>query len=381
MMAMNRLTGAAASLFVVGSALAQVPPACRLDSAGADAAASTIRLALKAYSELGTPMPFDQVVANPVAPASSDKTLALYVIKDASTSTVGNDKCIAHTPALVKGEELDSVSVRGGCIASASKLEVQCSSQAVQMFGRQGERPGLSNPALLYVLAHEMWHIKQKRPGEYSGRVQRIDLKQSQATKLQALRDSCDPGETAAEEDADANAVRVLAKLLPEPPYREPLFSPQGSVLWGADQINLAANAWRQTALEREFISQPKPHKSFVATELPASASLVNANAKAFVCEVLTRQGGSVAYPGRGVKHPPLEVRMQRVAETLRPVAAQLPKAGAKQEYHAIAVAQEQLSDIFTFMYRENGKYLDALQSSICTRVNSDKPMAGCAAK
>lgn len=38
----------------------------------------------------------------------------------------------------------------------------------------------------------------------------------------------------------------------------------------------------------------------------------------------------------------------------------------------------EQLIDIFTFVYRENGVCLDAVQSDMCTKVNSDTPIAGC---
>ena len=362
----------------VESASAQIPPNCRLDEEGGKAAATTLRLAMKAYDPLGKPLPFDEVIANPKVAPTTTKSLAIYVIEDATTNTIGKDGCLLKKPAIVKGEELDPISVRGGCVASAGKMEVRCSSEAVQMFGKQGERPGMENPALLYVLAHEMGHILQRRPGEYAGRVELIDLKQSQAAKLEILRESCEPGQTKAEEDADQLAVQVLAKLLPEPPYREPLFSAQGSVLWGVDQLNLAANTWRKASLEREFISQPDPHKSFVPIEFPTPEPVVQANAKKFVCEVLTRKSGVIKYPGRSTSHPPLELRMQRVAEALRPLAAELPKTGMQQEYRAVAILQEQLSDVFTFMYRETGIYLEAVQGSICSRVNSDKPTEGC---
>lgn len=72
---------------------------------------------------------------------------------------------------------------------------------------------------------------------------------------------------------------------------------------------------------------------------------------------------------------------MQRVAEALRPFAAGLPRTGGKEEYKPVAVLQEQLSDIFTFMYRETGVYMEAVQGEICTRVNSDRPADGCSAK
>ncbi|AMK79280.1 MULTISPECIES: hypothetical protein [Methylomonas] len=360
------------------TASAQIPPSCRLDEEGGKAAATTIRLAMKAYEVLGKPLPFDEVIVNPTVAPPTPKSLAVYVVTDATMSTVNKKNCVFKKPAVVQGEELDPISISGGCVAAAGKMEVRCSSEAVQMFGKQGERTGLANPALLYVLAHELGHILQRRPGEYAGRVEPIELKQPQAAKLDILRESCEPGLTKAEEDADQLAVQVLVKLLPEPPYREPLFSAQGSVLWGADQLNLAANSWRKATLEREFISQHKPHKSFVPTEFPTPTPVVQANAKRFVCEVLTRKSGVVNYPGRSSTHPTLERRMQRVAEALRPLATGLPKSDAKQEYRSIAVLQEQLSDIFTFMYRETGVYLEALQSNICSRVNSDKPTEGC---
>lgn len=365
-------------LIIAGTVSAKMLPSCRLDEEGGKTVATTIRLAMKAYAALGKPLPFDEVITNPLPAQSTPKSLAIYVVADASMSSVDKNSCIVKKPAVVNGEELDNISVQGGCVAASGKMEVRCSSDSVQMFGKQGERSGLANPALLYVLAHELGHILQRRPGEYAGRVEQIDLNQTQSEKLDILRESCEPGLTKAEEDADQLAVQVLAKLLPEPPYREPLFSAQGSVLWGVDQLNLAANSWRKVALEREFISQPEPHNSFVPIDYPTPAPVVQANAKNFVCEVLTRKSGVINYPGRSTSHPPLEQRMQRVADALRTLAAGLPKSDAQQEYQPIAVLQEQLSDVFTFIYRETGVYLESVQSSICSRVNSDKPTEGC---
>lgn len=364
------------------SAYAQIPPGCRLDDQKGKVVESTIRLAMQAYTSLGKTLPFENIVTNPNIPASDKKFLTVFVVSDASTSAVGQDGCIIKSPALVGVEELDEFSVSGGCIAIASdNPEIRCSSGAVQTFGKQGDRPSLQNPALLYVIAHELGHILQRRPGEYAGRVEPIDLRQSVNAKLEVLQESCEPGLVKAEEDADQMAVQVLAKLLPYSPYREPLFSEQGSVLWGMDQLNLAANTWRTDALEREFISQKSPHKSFVPIEFPTPAAKVKANAKRFVCDVLTKKTGIIYYPGRAATHPPLEVRMQRVAESLRPIAANLPKAGAQQEYKPIAILQEQLGDIFAVIYRETGVYLQAVQSAICTKANSDHPTEGCLGK
>jgi hypothetical protein len=213
---------------------------------------------------------------------------------------------------------------------------------------------------------------------EYAGRVETIDLAQPQSAKLEILQDSCEPGLTAAEEEADRLAVQVLAALVPEPPYRERVFSEKGSMLWAVDQLNMAANQWRKATLEREFISQPTPHKSFVPTTFPTPVATIDDNAKTFVCDVLTGTTGVVNYPGKANTHPVLEVRMQRVAEALRLLAADLPGIRTDQEYQSISVLQEQLSDILTFMYRETGVYLEAVQGAICTRVNSDDPLDEC---
>jgi len=353
------------------------PPQCRLESGSSKLVEDTLTRAAAAFSRLGKPLPFDRVIVNPKSRMVDGKTLHAYIVSDASSTSVGKNGCLQGSTALVAGEALDEVSVRGGCLASSDGLEVRCSSSAVRVFGKMA-REGRANPALLYVLAHELGHIRLGRAGEYQGRVERLNLAAPAEAKLSALKKTCDPADAAAEEDADKLATEVLAALLPQAPYRETVFSEQGSVLWGMDQLNLAANDWRKLALEREFISQPKPHPSFLATEFPTPSTKVQANAKRFVCDVLTKKSGSVLYPGMSISHPPLEERMSKVAEALRPIAAAHPKTGAQQEYRSIAVLQEQLSAIFSHIYRENGVYLEAVQSAVCTRVNGDKPTAGC---
>jgi hypothetical protein len=372
-----KVTATLVLLGSVHSAWAGPIPSCRLDHKGAQRAAQITRLAIQGYERLGHKFPFRQVIANPNKQASSPEVLTIYVIKDGSVDAAGDDGCLTEN-AVTADEKLDPISVREGCIAAAGRMEIRCSSQAVQLFGRQGTRSGLANPALLYVLAHELGHILQRRPGEYAGRVEPIELAQPQSAKLKILREACEPGLTGTEEEADRFAVEVLAALVPEPPYREQLFSEKGSVLWAVDQLNMAANQWRKTTLEREFISQPTPHKSFVPTVFPMPAEAIDANARTFVCEVLTSTTGVVNYPGRATTHPVLEVRVQRVAEALRALAADLPSTGADNDYQPISVLQEQLSDILTFMYRETGVYLDAVQSAICTQVNSDEPSDPC---
>jgi hypothetical protein len=53
-------------------------------------------------------------------------------------------------------------------------------------------------------------------------------------------------------------------------------------------------------------------------------------NTNQFVCYVLTKRKSVIANPGRSISHPPMEPRLQRMAEQLRPVAESLPTTPGK---------------------------------------------------
>jgi hypothetical protein len=231
---------------------------------------------------------------------------------------------------------------------------------------------------LLYVLSHELAHVYQRRIGEYEGRAERIELGLDTANKIKILREACDPASTRREEEADAISIQIIVSLLRASPYREPVFSERGSFYWNVDLLAAASDTWRKTALEREFISQPKVHASFIPTEFPTPPRTIDAHAKRFVCDVLTKRKGAISYPSKSVTHPPLEQRLRRIAEALRPIAETLPNSGAQQDFLPLAHLQQDVSPIFTQIYRETGVYLEALQDRICTMVNGPKPYASC---
>lgn len=362
---------------VATSQSAELVPECRMNNDLTDKVSRALNAAAKAYTDIGKPLLFDKVAVNPTTVVTEPRTLTAYVVTDATMDGVTQEGCVKSP--VRKDEQLDDLSVRGGCVVVAvNNMEIRCSADAVKIFGDLSQRSGRDHPALLYVLAHELGHLLQRRIGEYAGRVEHIDLKNDTAIKLSILRDSCDPVSTKHEEEADAMAVKVLTRLLPLPPYREPIFSEQGSVYWSVDQLSLAANSWQETALAREFISQPTPHPSFLPTEFPTPKSKVERNAKRFVCDVLTRKKGTVLYPGKSATHPPLEQRIRKVAEALRPIAATLPNSGSDQQFRSVAVLQEQVSPILNTIYRETGAYLEAVQANICSRINGDMPTKGC---
>jgi hypothetical protein len=373
----RRARHALAVIGLLGAACvrAQLVPACRFDDASAALVAETIGRAAQTYKELERPLPFDKVAVNPKALTSDAGTLAVYVVTDANVDGVRADGCASRPPA--KDETLDKLSVRGGCVAvGQGRPELRCSSRAIGLFGRIGNKDGRANPALLYVLAHELGHIYQRQVGEYEGRAARIDLAQPRAAKLQSLKDSCEPTSTKREEEADALAVEVMKRLLPKPPYREPLFSERGSLLWSVDQLVLAANAWQQASLELEFISRPAVHKTFIPTEFPTPPATAAANARKFVCDVLRGTKGAVYHPLQSATHPSLDERMARVAEAMRPLAASLPNDTTRTQFESVARLQSQVSPILTHIYRETGAYMEAVHAAICTAVNAPTPPA-----
>ncbi len=249
-------------------------PSCRLDNSLLTVVADTLHRAVEAYSSIGKALAIETVEVNATTPSANAKTLIVYVVLDASQGDIDAQGCAKH-PAQ-KGEFLDALSVRGGCVVVAvDKMEIRCSSDAVKIFANVSQRSGRASPALLYVLAHELAHLYQRRLGEYAGRTEKLDLSWDRATKLKALQDACDPASTRHEEEADAIALQILAQLLAAPPYREPLFSERGSLYWNIDQLALASDAWQKAALEREFLSQTKVHPAFVPTEFPTPTKVI----------------------------------------------------------------------------------------------------------
>lgn len=371
------LFGMAVGLLLCGPAYAREIPQCRLDAAMTAEVKQVVESAVATFKLLGRDLGIESVAVNPSSPGSGAGVLKVYIVRDAAADAVTAQGCLVRPPR--SGEKFDAMSVQGGCVVVATEqAEIRCSAGAVALFGDVGRRSGQVNPSLLYVMAHELGHLRQRRVGEYSGRTERIDLSLKVDAKLEALRQACDPSSARHEEEADAMAVDVLARLLPAPPYRERVFSERGSMYWNVDRLSLSADAWQRSTLERETMDQGTVHPAFVPTEFPTPPSKINANSKRFMCDVLTKRKGIVLHPLKSVSHPPLEQRLRRIAEVLRPIAEGLPATGAAEEFKPIARLQEGVSPILLHMYRETGVYLEKLHDRICTMANAPTSQQMC---
>ncbi len=352
-------------------------PTCRFDDSRRTIVSETLNRAIAVYRDLGKPLSIERVEVNPGKSSDDASTLKIVIARDAAAGKVSADGCA--TAAIGQGDALDALSVRGGCLVVAvGRMEMRCSSGALEIFSRMGAGTNRANPTLLYVLSHELAHLHQRHIGAYAGGVERVELKLDREAKLSSLREACDPVSTSREEEADAIALQVLIRLLAQPPYRETILSERGSLYWNIDLLALGSDAWRKHVIEREAISQPTMHASFNPSQFPTPPKVVEANAKRFVCDVLTKRAGTIAFPGKSATHPPLEQRLRRIAEALRPVADRLPATGSHADFKPVARLQQDVSPILTKIYQETGVYLESVQSKICSIVNGPRPDRAC---
>jgi hypothetical protein len=332
----------------------------------------TVNQAITTYQSIGKMVPFNRVEVNPKSATDSDLTLNLWVIRTASKDMIDRRGCPTKSPTN-NDVPIDDLSVRGGCYVTATKKpEIRCSAEAITLFGQHPPGQHL-NPSLLYVMAHEIAHILQKRSGEYAGRSIVVTASHNYESRLHILQQNCDPVTTKREEEADKLAFQVLATALPSSPYREPTLSDRGSLLWNIDRLALSADAWQRGSAIREFTSSPKVHNAFEPTEFPTPPEKTKANAERFVQDVLESNGRVVSFPARSSTHPPIEVRLMNIVDALKPIAKDLPVTGGAKGYEPIAKLQQDLGDITSHIYRETGAYIEALHENVCSIVNAKR--------
>jgi hypothetical protein len=352
-------------------------PACRYDDNFSKLVENTTIRLVASYHDIGKDLSLDLITVNPRSSSSNPKSLRFIIVTDAAETGVDEAGC--STRPMKKEDTLDALSIRSGCfVVSASPAEIRCSAGAIRLFAEKKLQDGPENPALPYVIAHELGHVFQQRLGEYSGRVEVLTLSDSSEEKIGQLRKRCAPTNTDREQEADSYSLSVLKRILAKSPYREPAFSEQGSMYWNIDLLALAADRWQASAAEREFMSTSPVHKVFEPEEFPMPVDKTKAFAKNFVCEVLSKKTGRFSIPVVSATHPPPEQRLRHIAEVLKPVAQALPRTGGHKDFVPFARTQQDTSAIFTFMYRETGVYVEALNNEICSLVNAPNPTAAC---
>ena len=78
-----------------------------------------------------------------------------------------------------------------------------------------------------------------------------------------------------------------------------------------------------------------------------------------------------LSFAGRKCGEFPADSVFSSLAETL-------PDTVTKSDFEPIARLQQDLSPIFAHIYLETGVYLESLENSICSLVNTDDPILNC---
>src|SRR5581483_9102859 len=112
-------------------------PTCRLDNSNNKIIQLTLKRAIDAYAALNKALPIAAIAVNPPSPSTDGKTLDVYVVKDAANGTTDAAGCASRIPSAT--DSVDPISVRGGCIITAvERMELRCSSSAVDIFATAG---------------------------------------------------------------------------------------------------------------------------------------------------------------------------------------------------------------------------------------------------
>src|SRR5207253_5438659 len=136
-----------------------------------------------------------RIVVNPkTIPAGA---VPLFFVND---SPLTDDPCAVKAPGRGDGDvrEFDSQTIGGVCRATDGA--VVCSADAIREIVKidqfvekeiwRAKRRNVS-PALVYLFAHELAHIRLKHPGSFTEGMADLDLSGSPAEKIETLTDLC----------------------------------------------------------------------------------------------------------------------------------------------------------------------------------------------
>ncbi|HEY0140820.1 MAG TPA: hypothetical protein VGF48_07985 [Thermoanaerobaculia bacterium] len=326
-----------ALLLLFACAASAQTPACRFD----DSLAAEVRNA--ATLVLGEPIAVNAQEAS--------GTIRIEIVRDAA--------CGKKTP--------DQWTVAGGvCLANPETRTVRCSANALSALTTLDRRAKRASPALLYVIAHELAHLEQKKAGAFTGSMAMIALASSEEAKWRALRRVCEepPAGRELEEAADQAALKVLQRAADRKEYRDPLLSPRAAVYTITDRLRLAAHELAQF----EGPSMPRP-AALEETFEPTPESVAR-TARLLLCEIRNGKKGVLALPNVPGSHPDEPTRLFAIATVLRERARELPSKNdlppELPDLQPVSDVVSSLGDITAVMHRQEKELYEQLWPHLC---------------
>jgi ankyrin repeat protein len=354
-------------------------PACRLDTTIERVVSDASSRIVGAYAQLGIALPFDSVDIN-VQNDQSNRRLAIYLIKDARQDGVDEKSCIltarstpdsppldglcvptrlrncsrsqlremrrrndqmgrfglagacylTNTQACTESEmgktfdniQRDPLTVKGGCVTSIidGRSTIQCSAGAIKILQTDDAQQREPSAALLFVLAHEMFHVIQANQSAYSGTDSVIDLSASATVKRTQLKQKCDraPALGDTEDAADAAALRVLTVLWPWMQKKIPPSISRNNLVdqigFGASYLDQYLHMWNDGG---PVIHHPAFEINVVDTDTSVPYTEPDNSAKVFFCDVMRPGRGNMAIPLYHGDHSRLATRMKNISSRL----------------------------------------------------------------
>jgi hypothetical protein len=338
------------------------------DNLYADIIKLTVQSSLDAFAKNKINLPFDSVIINPTQPIQ-DNQLVVELISN------NGPQCQSQVPL-------------GVC--SVSKREsnkIKCDAQALTIFSPL-TRP---NPSLLYLFAHEIGHIHQRQSGTFTPQLSSINLGDSVPNRIKTIKNGCDRllyrSQVKQENEADDLALLVLKSLLLSAPYSEPTFSERGALYWNLDLIRMVAEKLKNVSFQSHENSEMNIHPVFDPNTVPRLSTepdnqYIEWSSHRFLCDVTTQEIGNITYPLRQSTHPSAESRMKKIADRLSEHAETLPGIAdypdRQSTLSAIAMLQEKVSPIFSFMDQRFGEYFSQVHAAVCTNVNKGIDRINC---
>lgn len=360
-------------VFLCGPARGAEPvPDCRIDAALTAVFQQTTEKVLTQYRAAGMALPFKRYKVNPSTPVAPD-TLAIYVVKDALLAAVDRDGCFlkvrpAGFPELdgpcvpttlvkctrsqlnemrsraeqmerfgqagacyltnmhaclpeerrfLKKQARDPLTVTGGCavIQYDSPPVIHCSAGAAKILLTETASASVPTAALMFVIAHEITHIRQGAEGAFYGGAGLVDLSLPAERKLRLVSNQCLRAATSGEreQEADEAALKLIEAALPGMNKELP---PGLSRLYHVDQMGYAASYMAQWSGFWGDSIKGILHPVHRRMNLNSVADVAQ-RARQFVCDVARPGRGTVVFPMAQGSHPGLARRISLISSKL----------------------------------------------------------------
>ncbi len=241
-----------------------------------------------------------------------------------------------------------------------ARAVVRCSAKALRALDLA---PGSPDPAILFVVAHEVAHVLLGHGGDFIDPTLVVDRATPVGSRLSKIIEGCTSREESvkAEEAADAEALRVLERAISEPAYTEEFVQP-------AARRTLFVGRLRQAAAELAAVSAPDSSAQLPevldSPRLPVDEAYVAWASERVLCDAVHAKK-PLLVPLRNTTHPDAASRMAALSERLTGGTA---AAGEREAGRPVSHLLSSLGSVFERIDADEAEFRAGLIPAMCTR-------------